>query len=127
MVAQVKNIISSADALSQKALEIAGDYKDCIEISLCNGSGCKAYLPQELFMLINDELAKNANKSNKRIIVRRTGCLGFCERGPIIIIHPKEICYLQVKAEDIPEIVEKTLKDEVVDRLLYKDETVSYT
>ena len=122
MVVQVKNKINSADALNQKALEIEGNYKDCIEISLCSGTGCKAYLPQELYRLINDELIKNEKKSNKRIIVRRTGCLGFCEKGPIMIIHPQETCYLQVKAEDIPEIVEKTLNDEVVDRLLFKDE-----
>lgn len=122
MVVQVKNKINSVDDLSQKALEIAGNYKDCIEISLCSGTGCKAYLPQELYRLINDELTKNEKKNNKRIIVRKTGCLGYCEKGPIIIIYPKEICYLQVKAEDIPEIVEKTLNGEVVDRLLYKGE-----
>jgi NADP-reducing hydrogenase subunit HndC len=122
MVVQVKNKINSVDGLNQKVLEIADSYKDCIEISLCSGSGCKAYLPQELYRLINDELTKNNKKNNKRIVVRRTGCLGYCEKGPIIIIYPQEICYLQVKAEDIPEIVEKTLNGEVVDRLLYKDE-----
>ena len=122
MDAQVKNKINSVDALSQKALEIADKYKDTIEISLCSGTGCKAYLPQELYRLINDGLTKNEKKNNKRIIVRRTGCLGFCEKGPIMIIHPQETCYLQVKAEDIPEIVEKTLNNEVVDRLLFKGE-----
>ncbi|MHB1253099.1 MAG: NADH-ubiquinone oxidoreductase-F iron-sulfur binding region domain-containing protein [Candidatus Humimicrobiaceae bacterium] len=122
MVVQVKNKINSVDDLSQKALEIADNYKDCMEISLCSGTGCKAYLPQELYRLIKEELNNNKKKINKKIVVRKTGCLGYCEKGPIIIIYPQEICYLQVKAEDIPEIVEKTLNGEIVDRLLYKDE-----
>ncbi|MHB1336922.1 MAG: NADH-ubiquinone oxidoreductase-F iron-sulfur binding region domain-containing protein [Candidatus Humimicrobiaceae bacterium] len=122
MVVQVKNKINSVDDLSQKALEIADKYKDCMEISLCSGTGCKAYLPQELYRLIKEELNNNKKKINKKIVVRKTGCLGYCEKGPIIIIYPQEICYLQVKAEDIPEIVEKTLNGEIVDRLLYKDE-----
>ena len=122
MVFQVKNKINSVDGLNQKVLESADSYKDCIEISLCSGSGCKAYLPQELYRLINDELTKNNKKNNKRIVVRRTGCLGYCEKGPIIIIYPQEICYLQVKAEQILQIVEQTLNGEVVDRLLHKYE-----
>ncbi len=122
MTVQLKNRINSIDDLKQKALEIKSNYKDCIEISLCSGTGCKAYLPQELYKLLQEELDKNKHKSNKKIIARRTGCLGYCEKGPIIIIYPQKICYIQVKAEDIPDIVEKTLKDEIVERLLYKDE-----
>ena len=41
--------------------------------------------------------------------------------GPIVVIYPQEICYLQVKKEDAPEIIEKILKGGVVERLLYKD------
>ncbi len=36
-----------------------------------------------------------------------TGCHGFCERGPVVVIYPEEICYLQVKPEDVPEIVDE--------------------
>lgn len=122
MVIGIKNKISSVDELSRKALEIKNKYRDSIEISLCSGTGCKAYLPQELYKLIKEELDKNKNKSSKKVVVRRTGCLGYCEKGPIMIIYPKEVCYLQVKAGDIPEIIEKTLNDEIVKRLLYKDE-----
>ena len=44
----------------------------------------------------------------------------FCERGTIVSIEPKQVTYLQVKPEDVPEIVATTLvTDEVVDRLLY--------
>ncbi|PIU28813.1 MAG: NADH-quinone oxidoreductase subunit F [Candidatus Hydromicrobium americanum] len=122
LVIEIKNKINSVDKLKEKAHEVEENYKDCIEISLCSGTGCKAYLPQELYRLMLEELDKNKEKINKKIVVHKTGCLGYCEKGPIIIIYPKELCYLQVKSEDIPEIVEKTIKDEVVERLFYKDD-----
>ncbi|UCE43412.1 MAG: 4Fe-4S binding protein, partial [Candidatus Bathyarchaeota archaeon] len=54
----------------------------------------------------------------------QTGCHGFCERGPVVVIGPKEIFYQRVKLRDVPEIVSKTLLNgEVVDRLLYVDPT----
>ncbi len=43
---------------------------------------------------------------------RGTGCPGFCERGPVVVLHPEEICYLQVKPEDVPEIVAQSIKGE---------------
>jgi NADH-quinone oxidoreductase subunit F len=53
-----------------------------------------------------------------------TGCPGFCERGPVVVIYPEEICYLQVTPEDVPEIITQTIKEKkVVDRLLYVDPT----
>ncbi len=52
--------------------------------------------------------------------IRKTGCHGFCERGPIIVIHPEGICYLQIKPEDVPEIVSQTIREKkIVERLLY--------
>ena len=52
----------------------------------------------------------------------KNGCHGFCERGPIIVIHPEEICYFQIKPEDVPEIISETIKEKkVIDRLLYTD------
>ena len=55
--------------------------------------------------------------------MRRTGCHGFCERGPLVVIQPKGICYLKAQVKDIPAIVEKTvLGDDVVTKLLYLDD-----
>jgi NADH-quinone oxidoreductase subunit F len=51
-----------------------------------------------------------------------TGCPGFCEKGPIVVIYPEEICYLEVKPEDVAEIVSQTVKEnKVIERLLYVD------
>ena len=54
--------------------------------------------------------------------VKGTGCPGFCERGPIVVIDPEQTCYLQVTPQDVPEIVAETIKQKkVVERLLYVD------
>ncbi|GAG12001.1 unnamed protein product, partial [marine sediment metagenome] len=57
-----------------------------------------------------------------KIDIKVTGCHGFCEKGPVVVIKPKNIFYQQVKAEDVPEIIAETvIKDKIVDRLLYTD------
>ncbi|TET74229.1 MAG: NADH-quinone oxidoreductase subunit F, partial [Dehalococcoidia bacterium] len=54
--------------------------------------------------------------------LKYTGCHGFCEREPVVLILPEEICYLGVKPEDVPEIVSETLvQNKVVERLTYED------
>jgi len=57
-----------------------------------------------------------------------TGCHGFCERGPIVIVSPGEIFYQNVKPKDVDEIVQRTiLGGEVVERLLYRDPVTKKT
>jgi NADH:ubiquinone oxidoreductase subunit F (NADH-binding)/(2Fe-2S) ferredoxin/NAD-dependent dihydropyrimidine dehydrogenase PreA subunit len=57
-----------------------------------------------------------------KIDLKYTGCHGFCEREPVVLILPEEICYLGVKPEDVPEIVSETLvQDKLVERLTYED------
>jgi NADH-quinone oxidoreductase subunit F len=56
------------------------------------------------------------------VSTKGTGCPGFCEQGPVVVIYPEEICYLQVQAKDVPEIVAQTIKNkQVVERLCFKD------
>ena len=92
--------------------------KPCVTI--CSGTGCHALRSDKVAQAFTREISKNGLKA--KVDIRRTGCHGFCERGPIVVIFPEEICYLSVKAEDIPEIVTETLgKKRLVERLLYKD------
>ena len=102
-----KNIVSAKDAK-----------KHCI--SLCSGTGCRASGSEVLNNKFQMELKRQ--KLEKQVEIRRTGCHGFCEKGPIVIVYPEEICYLQVKAEDVGDIVSQTIKEgKVIERLLYKD------
>jgi NADH-quinone oxidoreductase subunit F len=89
-------------------------------ISLCSGSGCGAYGTAKVHQVLEKELAKR-NLQNE-VEVKLTGCHGFCEKGPIMVIHPAGIFYPQLKQENIPAIVEETIiKGEIVKSLIFKD------
>jgi len=96
--------------------------KPCI--TLCSGTACHASGSAEVAASIEQELKKQ--KLSDKVDFRMTGCHGFCERGPIVVIHPEGICYLQIKPEDVPEIISQTVKGKkVVERLLYTDPTTN--
>lgn len=89
-------------------------------ISICAGAGCIASGADEVIAAFKAEIEKQGLKNH--VDTKGTGCPGFCERGPVVVIYPEEICYLQVAAEDVPEIVSQTIKEKkVVDRLLFVD------
>jgi NADH-quinone oxidoreductase subunit F len=94
--------------------------KPCI--TLCSGTACHATGSKEVATAIEQELEKQ--KLTEDVDFRRTGCHGFCEKGPIVIIFPDEICYLQVTPEDVSDIFSQTINEKkVVERLLYADPT----
>ena len=89
-------------------------------ITLCSGSACHASGSKQVAASIEEEIKRQG--LSDEVDIRKTGCHGFCERGPIIVIHPEEICYLQITPEDVPEIVSQTIKEnKVIERLLYTD------
>ena len=91
-------------------------------ISICAGAGCLASGASEVIAAFKEEIEKQGLKTD--VNTKGTGCPGFCERGPVVVIYPEEICYLQVKPEDVPEIISQTIKEKkVVNRLLYIDPT----
>jgi len=54
--------------------------------------------------------------------IRATGCHGFCERGPLVVIKPEDIFYQRVRVKDVPEILTETIgKGNVIERMLYSD------
>jgi len=70
------------------------------------------------------ESEARAQEPDENIIVKKTGCRGFCESGPIVVVGPEDIFYHGVAREDVPEIISETLlKGHTVERLLYEDAT----
>jgi NADH:ubiquinone oxidoreductase subunit F (NADH-binding)/(2Fe-2S) ferredoxin/Pyruvate/2-oxoacid:ferredoxin oxidoreductase delta subunit len=88
-------------------------------VSVCTGSGCLALGAANLVTALKDEVKEQGLES--RIEIRETGCPGFCERGPLIVVYPDETCYLRVQPADAKEIVAAVLEKQVVERLLYVD------
>ena len=89
-------------------------------VMVCGGTGCQASGSQAVISAIRDELSRQKVGPSVRLCV--TGCHGFCEQGPVIIIEPGSIFYCSVSPEDAFEIVSQTLvQGEIIERLLYTD------
>jgi len=87
-------------------------------VAICAGTGCRASGSLKVKEALEAELKKQ-NLSDVDVLA--TGCLGFCEKGPMMVIHPDKYFYQHVKVEDVPEIISKTVaKGEVISRLLYR-------
>lgn len=90
-------------------------------VLVCGGTGCVSSGCKKAQAALIDEVTKAGKQAEIDII--ETGCHGFCEMGPIVIVYPEGTLYCQVHAQDVPEIVEKHLvKGEVVERLLFQDQ-----
>ncbi len=102
----------------KKLMEKKNPQKKCVTV--CTGTGCCASGSEEVLAAFKKEIKKN--KLEKNIDIKPTGCHGFCEKGPLVVIHPKKIFYQRVQPEDVPDIVSETiLKDRILDKLLFKD------
>jgi NADH:ubiquinone oxidoreductase subunit F (NADH-binding)/(2Fe-2S) ferredoxin/NAD-dependent dihydropyrimidine dehydrogenase PreA subunit len=89
-------------------------------ISVCGGPSCAPSKARALTEALETLLAKHRLK--KKVGLRRSGCHGFCQQGPLVVLTPSGICYCKVKPEDAVEIVEQSvLGNDVIERLLYVD------
>jgi len=113
--------ISSPKDLEKLRQEIVAEREPSKPIiSICVSTGCAALGAWRVMEAFKAELKNQGLKDE--VEIKETGCLGFCEQGPRATIYPDEICYFNVKPEDTPEIVSKTiLEKQVVERLLYTD------
>jgi NADH:ubiquinone oxidoreductase subunit F (NADH-binding)/(2Fe-2S) ferredoxin/Pyruvate/2-oxoacid:ferredoxin oxidoreductase delta subunit len=106
------------DRIRTEILESRKSQKRCITI--CGGTGCHAYGCLSVAQGFRDEIQKQNLEDS--VDVRTTGCHGFCERGPIVVIQPEGIFYQRVQLKDISDIVSETIiNKKIVDRLLYVD------
>jgi len=91
-------------------------------IMVCCGPGCLANGAAKLVEEFRKVLKKHRVKGFKIEALKETGCHGFCDQGPLVVIEPKGTFYTKVKVKDIEEIVETSIrKNGLVDRLLYTD------
>lgn len=89
-------------------------------VLICGGTGCKSAGSKEVQLAFSRAI--EAKGLSDEVVVVETGCHGFCEHGPLVIVYPEGTFYCQVKAEDVEEIVESHLfKGRIVERLLYHE------
>lgn len=116
-MAQIKSP-EELEKLRQEILSGKNPSKPCV--SVCAGSSCLASGAGEVIAAFKAEIEKQGLKAE--VDTKGCGCPGLCEKGPVVIIYPEEICYLQVTPDDVPEIVAQTVVGKkVIDRLLYTD------
>ena len=86
----------------------------------CGGTGCKASASDEIISTFEKLLKEKGLQDEVQVI--RTGCFGFCEKGPIVKMLPDNTFYTQVKPEDVEKIInEHIIKGRKVTDLLYLD------
>ncbi len=100
------------------------------QVLVCAGTGCVAGGSMKVYDYIKDACEKRGinvkvclqeHAGHDEIHLKKSGCHGFCEIGPLVAIEPLGVLYTHVHVEDCDEIIEKTvLRDEVIERLLYQ-------
>lgn len=105
----------------QLALELLEKEKEyTTTVILCGSTGCKASKSWDIIDVFRNELKKH--HLDDHVHFRVTGCHGFCEKGPVMVIDPQGIFYCKVTPDDVPEIIEETVKkNQPIERLLYTD------
>jgi NADH:ubiquinone oxidoreductase subunit F (NADH-binding)/(2Fe-2S) ferredoxin/NAD-dependent dihydropyrimidine dehydrogenase PreA subunit len=86
---------------------------------VCGGTGCESSKSDEIYRTLIKEAELQGVKDDVQVV--KTGCFGFCEKGPIVKVLPSDSFYVEVKPEDAREIIaEQVIKGREVKRLLYK-------
>ena len=129
----MKKIVDRA-ALDQASKEAKAviDSSKC-RILICAGTGCMAGGSGEIYERMCELAAANpdvevhfgAEIAHKEgdIAVRKSGCHGFCEMGPLMRIEPHDVLYTKVKPEDCEEIFNRTVRNgELIPRLMFKQD-----
>ncbi len=108
------------------------------QILVCGGSGCVAGGSLKIYDKFRELMERKGIKVDvilqdhvdhgDAVGLKKSGCHGFCEIGPLVRIEPAGLLYIKCKVEDCEEIIEESiLGDNVIDRLVYHDNGRSYS
>lgn len=111
--------ISSPEMLREKSAEFRRELEKYTgSISVCGGTGCRAAGCLKVRDAVEFELKRHDLAEKIRLVV--TGCHGFCQQGPIVVVKPSGIFYGRVKPDWVEEIIEKTvISGEPIKKYLY--------
>lgn len=116
--------ITNIEKLKEKIINSRDKTKTWVTV--CGGTGCHAYGCMKVVEAFKEEIKKR--NLTELVGVRTTGCHGFCERGPLVVIQPEGIFYQRVGVEDVAGIIEETvINKKIVEKLLYHDPQTKQT
>jgi NADH-quinone oxidoreductase subunit F len=91
-----------------------------VTISVCCGTGCVAKGALDVFQAFQQKLSEEELTGTAPVLAKCTGCHGFCEQGPIVVVQPHNLFYTNVQKEDAAAILAQTVRQgEILERLLY--------
>jgi NADH-quinone oxidoreductase subunit F len=113
--------LESVEALAALRTSLAAaSERVATTITVCGGPGCQAAGCDAVIDALRNELRDKGLAES--VTVRVTGCHGFCEQGPIMIIEPSSIFYCHLEPDDVGDVVSTTIgRGEIIERLLYTD------
>lgn len=112
--------IASENDLNQIITDVENSRTYRKEVIVCGGTGCMSSGNDKILENLQNKVKELGLENEIRIV--KTGCVGFCEKGPIVKIMPNNTFYAEVTPDDVDEIVAKDLiANETVKKLLYKD------
>ena len=90
------------------------------QVLVCAGTGCRASQSEDIVQNLVNAVKENGIDGEVQVV--RTGCFGFCEKGPVVKMVPDNTFYVHVSPDDASELVsEHLVKGRKVERLLYED------
>jgi len=93
---------------------------DVFHLMVCGGTGCHATGSIAVIERLREEVAQKGLQDKVRVI--ETGCNGFCAMGPIMVVHPGNIFYQKLSADDVPVIIDTHIVGgKPVEKYFYKD------
>jgi NADH-quinone oxidoreductase subunit F len=96
--------------------------RDKKRVIVCCGTGCLANGAAGIVEAFHKTLKERKIKGFSVEAVKETGCHGFCEQGPLVVIEPQGTFYTHVKPKDVANIIDKSIADnQVIEGLLYTD------
>ena len=88
-------------------------------VLVCRGTGCVSGGGDAAYYALQEAVEKHGLSN---AVIDFTGCHGFCQQGPNVVVEPDGIFYTMVQPEDAEEIITSHLKDgNPVERLFYID------
>ena len=97
-------------------------------LMVCCGTGCIAGGAKPVAEAFERKLAQvdSERRPELNLIMKKTGCHGFCEKGPIVVMMPEGLFYKNVKPMDVDRIVEDSvISGKVVQDLLYEEPSLA--
>jgi len=112
--------LSCAEELRELRRVLQADSDETrLRIAICAGTACQASGAGQIVQAVQGYIIQNHLQD--KLSLQVTGCHGFCEMGPFLLVLPQGAFYTQVKIDDVPRLMAAALAGDYAEELLYHD------